>query len=186
MKKQQRDSAFIVAICILASIALLLWLVARDGLSNEPPPFQDRGGPAAAPVVSSDRGREEKKLGILASRDVPDETLRPLFDAIFQEESYCGFMLEGDGGITRGPYHISQAYWQDACEYGDVDWDYHTHIWSHRHCKQVMIWYWQRYGAKTDEERARIHNGGPRGMSKESTKEYWRRIQAKMEPKDAE
>jgi hypothetical protein len=46
--------------------------------------------------------------------------------------------------------------------------------------EKVMIRYWARYGAKTDEARARIWNGGPNGMNKASTKPYWLKVQRAM------
>lgn len=39
-----------------------------------------------------------------------------------------------------------------------------------------MLAYWKRYGAVTDEQKARIWNGGPRGMSKQSTAPYWTKV----------
>ena len=44
-----------------------------------------------------------------------------------------------------------------------------------------MLAYWTRYGAVTDEQRARIWNGGPRGMSKAATLPYWAKVQKELE-----
>lgn len=38
---------------------------------------------------------------------------------------------------------------------------------------------------KTAERIARKWNGGPKGMEKESTKEYWKKVQVEMEKQDA-
>jgi len=100
---------------------------------------------------------------------------RPLFDAIRQEESKDGLEPFGDGGTSLGDYHIGRAYWQDGCEHGKVNWPYEL-VWSRWHSEQIMLWYWQRYGATTDEQKARMHNGGPRGHRKRATLAYWRKV----------
>jgi hypothetical protein len=82
----------------------------------------------------------------------------------------------GDNGRSLGAYQISQAYWADACQFGGVRWDYASGVRDEARCRQVMAWYWQRYGARTDEQRARIHNGGPRGHLRKSTLGYWARV----------
>ena len=106
--------------------------------------------------------------------------MRRLFDAIRQVESGGGRRVLGDGGRSRGPYQIGRAYWQDACEYGGLRWRYDRWIWDARRCEYVMHLYWLRYGVTTDEQRARVHNGGPRGHRKPGTRKYWARVQAAM------
>jgi hypothetical protein len=44
----------------------------------------------------------------------------------------------------------------------------------------VMRRYWERYDAVTDEQKARIWNGGPGGMRKKTTLAYWRKVQEAM------
>jgi hypothetical protein len=39
-----------------------------------------------------------------------------------------------------------------------------------------MAGYWLRYGARDDEDRARMHNGGPKGPERDSTRGYWWRV----------
>ena len=43
-----------------------------------------------------------------------------------------------------------------------------------------MLAYWRRYGAETDEQKARVWNGGPRGMSKKATERYWRKVESEL------
>ncbi len=110
---------------------------------------------------------------------------RNFFAAIRTEESYDGKVLIGDEGLSKGPYHIGRAYWQDGCEQGNVDWDYNTLVYSRPHCEQIMLWYWQRHCSvalkRCDlKTLARIHNGGPTGDRKTATLEYWRQIQKHM------
>ena len=44
---------------------------------------------------------------------------------------------------------------------------------------EIVTGHYSRSGS--DEERARIHNGGPRGMQKRSTVKYWVKVQKAME-----
>jgi hypothetical protein len=39
-----------------------------------------------------------------------------------------------------------------------------------------MAGYWLRYGAHDAEDRARMHNGGPKGPQRESTRGYWFKV----------
>ena len=84
----------------------------------------------------------------------------------------------GDRDCCLGTYAITEDYWIDGTGFGGVDWDYETLVWSDWHCRQVMQWYWQRYGAKDDEDRARMHKGG---WSMQGTDDYTARVQALME-----
>ena len=110
----------------------------------------------------------------------PQDEHRALFDAIHQVETDGRHHVVGDGGRSRGPYQISAAYWKDACRHGGVNWSYSRHVWSRPHCEQVMKWYWDRYDARTDQQRARIHNGGPSGHRKSSTLRYWYKVRREL------
>ena len=173
----------------------------------EQPAPRGRGGgstpyPAPAPIKSNAPGpgtgevsprfarsltrppatRTDSQLPIANCRLPIDKNF---FAAIRTEESYDGKVLIGDGGLSKGPYHIGRDYWTDGCEQGGVKWDYDTLVWSRPHCEQIMLWYWQRYcpdalARGVLEVLARIHNGGPKGDRKTATLEYWRRIQKHM------
>tara|TARA_Y100000310_G_scaffold174686_1_gene174800 strand:+ start:209 stop:808 length:600 start_codon:yes stop_codon:yes gene_type:complete len=104
-----------------------------------------------------------------------------LFAAIREVESGGDDYAVGDGGKSRGAYQIGRAYWKDAIEHGGVDWNYDLWVWVRPHSEQVMRWYWERYDARTHEEKARIHNGGPRGMEKKATIKYWQKVQREIE-----
>ncbi len=108
----------------------------------------------------------------------PMDQHRALFDAIRQVESGGNDRAVGDGGRSRGPMQISRAYWQDA----RVPWPYDTHVWSRWHSEQVMLRYWAKYGALTDEQKARCHNAGPRWRTRArlATDRYWRTVQRRM------
>lgn len=99
-----------------------------------------------------------------------------LLDAIREVESGGNDYAVGDGGRSKGPYQCGRLAWADGG--GNPD-DYDRLVWDRRECEKVMVRYWQRYGARTDEERARLWNGGPRWREKPATEEYWRRVRAK-------
>ena len=109
-------------------------------------------------------------------------SLRPLFDALWAEEGSSSLKpADGDGGTSIGPYQIGYAYWLDA-RMPDGTWqDCRDKVYAER----VMKRYWQRYRATTDEQRARMHNGGPRGPKRKSTLAYWRRVKARLEKDSA-
>ena len=104
-----------------------------------------------------------------------------LLTAIRTVESGGNDLAVGDGGKALGPYQIHRSYWKDACEYAGVNWNYRTCVWDRAKCEQVIGWYWERYGAITDEQRIRMHQGGPRGPYKTCTLAYYRRVLALMQ-----
>lgn len=108
---------------------------------------------------------------------------RVLLDAIRQVESGGNDRAIGDSCRSRGAFQIQRAYWQEAARHGRVSWDYSRWVWDRQKSEQIVCWYWQKYGATTDEARARIHNGGPRGVSKKATEAYWQRVKVAMPQK---
>lgn len=113
-------------------------------------------------------------LGAPAKAETPEETR--LIAAIRSVESGGNDRAIGDNGKARGPYQVHLGAWKDATAFGGVTWSYDL-AFSETHARQVMKWYWQRYGAKTDEERARLWNGGPKWKSKRwATDGYWKKV----------
>ncbi len=123
----------------------------------------------------------------------PPKLLQRLFAAIGCVESMDGRRPVGDGGLSLGQYHIGRPYWGEAVRVGGVEWDYDTRVWSPAHCRQVMVWYWQRWcpdalaavqagrpRAGDLEKLARIHNGGPNGATKARTWRHWQRVRDAM------
>ena len=108
------------------------------------------------------------------------ELFRRLFDAIRAVESSGDDKAVGDGGRSRGPYQCSRAAWLDG---GGEPSDYDRLVWDRAECERVMVRYWERYRARTDEERARTWNGGPRWREKPETEDYWRRVKAEGDGK---
>jgi hypothetical protein len=75
-------------------------------------------------------------------------------------------------------------YWQDGCEYGGVKWPYRTGVKDPAKCRQVMRWYFARYGAKTDEQKARCHNAGSNWKNRyAATNGYWAKVKAVLNKK---
>jgi hypothetical protein len=116
----------------------------------------------------------------LAAAGARAEEHRQLFDAMRRVESGDNPDAVGDGGRARGPYQIQRIYWEDACRYGKLDWSYDASVEDARRCEQVMRLYWKKYGARSDEERARLHNGGPTGPRKSATLRYWAKVRREL------
>ena len=111
------------------------------------------------------------------------------------ERSDRGFGTVGDlnaaQGPSYGPYQISEGYWKDSMEQlkwsgepSTVTWD--SCLSCSDRCEVVIRAYMQRYASAeagrldtrtatlADVEKiARIHNGGPKGHTKEATVGYW-------------
>lgn len=106
--------------------------------------------------------------------DEIDHLLR-LCAAIIQVETGGDCDAVGEYG-ERGPAQFRRAAWADACKHARVDWSYDTYITDPDRCVYLMLAYWDRYHAVTDEARARLHNGGPGWRSKPATVRYWHRV----------
>jgi hypothetical protein len=78
----------------------------------------------------------------------------------------CDAVNEAEG--AHGPAQIRQGYLTDSGLAYTLQ-DCHDYEISY----QVAVAYWQRYGLVTDEQRARGHNGGPKGPQRASTLAYW-------------
>ena len=125
-----------------------------------------------------------------------DDELRRLLDAICEVESGCDSSAVGDGGKAIGAYQIWESYWIDACNYSknddlSLDDGYESCL-DKGYAEKVVLTYWKRYanerrlGRKpTLEDRARMHNGGPRavwakGKKKQNLDRYWKKVQEAM------
>ena len=100
----------------------------------------------------------------------------------------------GDNGKSRGPYQIMEGYYNDAVEHdpslldGGKSYDNVHGQGSIEYPERVIQAYMNRYATErrlghpvTDEDIARIHNGGPNGFRKCSTLKYWRKVQYNYE-----
>ncbi len=108
---------------------------------------------------------------------------RDLVDAIHHVES-SGRLgpLVGDGGDSLGPLQIQRACWQDANVPGKYE-----DVADLAYAKRVFAAYMARYATErrlgrhvTDEDRARIWNGGPNGYKKKATLKYWLKVKKEL------
>ena len=108
---------------------------------------------------------------------------KDLVDAIHQVETGGRLgPVRGDGGKALGPLQIHRACWLDAKVPGRYE-DCADLSYS----KRVFAAYMARYATErrlgrpvTDEDRARIWNGGPNGYRKEATKVYWAKVRKEL------
>lgn len=112
-------------------------------------------------------------------------TMADLLDAIAVVESNCEFDAVGDNGEAIGIYQIHKIYVDDVNrilkgtripKYSYAD------RWNPFYSRLMVKTYLLHYGeGKGIEAMARIHNGGPDGWKKESTKPYWEKVKAVLQ-----
>ena len=99
----------------------------------------------------------------------------------------------GDNGRSRGAYQIGQNYYNDAVQQnpslldGGRSYQNVFGSGSDAYSREVIQSYMDRYATEnrlghtpTDEDIARIHNGGPNGFRRESTEQYWNRVDSNL------
>jgi hypothetical protein len=80
----------------------------------------------------------------------------------------------GDGGDALGAYQIHRSYWLDATEKDPAlrSLGYES-VTDRAIAERVVIAYLTRYAPRWDLDTvSRIHNGGPKGHTRNSTKAY--------------
>lgn len=115
------------------------------------------------------------------STQASDDPLRRFFRVLSDVESGGNDQAVGDGGRSLGRYQIGRLYWQDAGSPG-----VYNDVTDPAFAESVMLAYWRRWcpdalAALDYETLARVHNGGPRGSSKQSTLPYWRKVQERLQ-----
>jgi len=114
-----------------------------------------------------------------------------LLDAIEQVESggRGKDTPDGDNGYSIGPFQIGALYLEDANEWLRTDFRL-GEMRDRDRARHVASGYLDRYGQlyrrRTVKEPSievlvRMHNGGPSGYEKESTRAYWRKVRAELE-----
>ena len=156
----------IAALILEISLGLSLAIVSGQ-IANRPSPNESAFRP-----LSPQPAVQESQVRRSPPACVPGIDWPSLYKALRQVESSGNDDAIGDGGRSKGPYQIGEAYWQDACEQGNLDWDYDTYVWDRKRCEYIIWLYALRYGAKTNMEVAVIHNGGPNALK------YWLKITA--------
>ena len=92
----------------------------------------------------------------------------------------------GDGGDSIGCYQIQKCYWLDAKEFSDLDGTY-LDCYNRGYADRTVRCYMDRYATErrlgrevTQEDIARIHNGGPNGYKKKATLKYWEKVKKEL------
>ena len=96
----------------------------------------------------------------------------------------------GDNGRSIGPYQIMESYYNDAVQFNpslrSSGRTYRNLMGpgSFAYSEQVMQSYMDRYATArrlghepTDQDIARIYNGGPNGYRRRNTLAYWVKVQ---------
>ena len=115
-----------------------------------------------------------------------DSSSCKLLDAIRKVESNGDCSKIGKVG-ELGCYQIRECFWIDALEHDPSIGGEYEDVIDREYAEKCIHAYWDRYATEkrlrrpvTDEDRARIHNGGPNGYKKTSTIKYWNNIQDEL------
>lgn len=113
---------------------------------------------------------------ILETVEADESGMDRLLDAIARVESNREARAVGDGGRALGAYQIHKSYWTDGTKFLGVNWSY-AQARDPAKAREVVRAYLLHYGrGRTLLQKARIHNGGPRGYRKKATLRYARKI----------
>ena len=120
-----------------------------------------------------------------------------LLDAIKEVESKGDVDAIGDKGLSNkayGAYQIRKPYYVDAVEFnsslktGKTFPDDVKGAGSEGHSEDIIRSYMKRYATAkrlgrtpTNEDIARIHNGGPKGYENPDTEKYWKKVKEAMD-----
>jgi len=106
-----------------------------------------------------------------------------LLEAIRQVESHGNPNLVGDNGKAIGSFQIWRTYWHDAVEHDKTIGGKYEDCKNDEYAKRIILAYWDRYAPKnaTDEQLARIHNGGPQGWKNSNTIKYWNKVKKELQ-----
>ena len=235
MTTKHRDSAIIVAICIVIGLAItvkmlgdhrngggdqssrvattsseritpLEYMKTTEAVGSDSPAVSTKQSRGCSPAVAVYIESVDSGIGNMPIKEGQEITVNDfvtgriytythpmtLFQAIRIVEADDGEV--GPAG-ERGPFRITPGYWHDAVEQwvkilddsyitlarAEQLLNYDKKVTDPKACEAIMYLYWTRYGALTDEERSRVHNGGPTGIQKESTKEYWKKVKTILE-----
>ena len=116
-----------------------------------------------------------------------DKEFNDVLRAIRVVESNNNPDAVGDNGNAIGVYQIWRTYWTDATEFSGIGGTYRD-CFKPEYADKIVRAYMKRYATKrrlgrepTQEDIARIHNGGPNGYKKTATLKYWDKVKAVLE-----
>lgn len=117
---------------------------------------------------------------VCSMADVPSDEF---FTALSFVESSDRDDAIGDNGRAYGRYQIRQKYLDDANSFAGTSYTLDDML-DPEKAKAVVIAYMKRYATAkrlghvpTNEDYARIHNGGLNGFKKSATIPYWNKVQ---------
>jgi len=113
---------------------------------------------------------------------------RTFLDAIAKVESNNNDEAIGDKGKAIGRYQIWEIYWKDALTYAPKIEGTYQDCRTKDYAERVLIAYMMRYARKALQDNdletlARVHNGGPKGATKQATESYWEKVSKIIFPK---
>ena len=121
---------------------------------------------------------------LLLSPPPPTYNLSKVINAIQKVET--GGSLDpsnavGDNGKAIGPYQIHLCYWKDAVDYDKTIGGKYSDCKDEEYARKIVEAYLCRYcKVYTNENVARIHNGGPQGHKRSSTVGYWKKVNKEL------
>lgn len=129
-------------------------------------------------------------------QNVPSDRLWSAIQKVETGGTYDPEVAVGDHGASIGPLQIQKGYYSDAVQFDPSLQSGQYSGYTYRNCmgpgsfeysKKVGDAYMRRYATAkrlghvpTDEDFARIHNGGPNGWKNSSTLGYWHKVQAAL------
>jgi len=123
----------------------------------------------------------------LYASPITSDTHQDLLEAIREVESNNNPDAVGDNGNAIGVYQIWEIYWKDAVEFDPSIGGEYKDCFNPEYAEKIVLAYWNRYGTirrlgrtPTNEDLARIHNGGPNGYKKTATDKYWKKVKKKL------
>jgi hypothetical protein len=115
-----------------------------------------------------------------------EKELTDVLTAIRTVESNNNPDAVGDNGNAIGIYQIWRSYHKDAVEFDSIGGRY-SDCFNPAYADRVVRAYMRRYANErrlgrpvTQQDIARIHNGGPNGWRKSATLKYWEKVKKEL------
>jgi hypothetical protein len=115
-----------------------------------------------------------------------EKELTDVLTAIRTVESNNNPDAVGDNGNAIGIYQIWRSYHKDAVEFDSIGGRY-SDCFNPAYADRVVRAYMRRYATErrlgrpvSQQDIARIHNGGPNGWRKSATLKYWEKVKKEL------